>query len=172
MPTNDIFTDPSSGSLPAVSFLDVGGTRDEHPPNDVQTGEAFLRRLVVALAASPAWPSTALIYTYDESGGFFDHVPPPGACVPDDQAANADFDQMGFRVPLLVVSPWARRGYVSHRVHETTSITRFIELLFDLPALTARDASSDALLDMFDFASAPRMALPPMMPQAGVGGCP
>ena len=60
---------------------------------------------------------------------------------------------MGFRVPLLVVSPWARPGYVSHRVHEATSITRFVELLFDLPALTDRDANSDALLDMFDFTS-------------------
>ncbi len=172
VPLSQLFTDLSAGNLPQVSFIDVGGDLDEHSVADVQMGEAFFRRLVMALFRSPDWPTTALIYTYDESGGFFDHVRPPRACVPDGRAVNADFDRMGFRVPLLVVSPWARPGYVSHRVHEATSITRFVELLFNLPALTDRDANSDALLDMFDFTHPSLMTPPVGAPAAGTGGCP
>jgi phospholipase C len=171
-PLTQLFTDLADGTLPRVSFVDVSGAQDEHSVADVQLGEAFFRRLVLALFHSPQWPSTALFYTYDEAGGFFDHVPPPAACVPDGRAANAAFDRMGFRVPLLVVSPWARAGHVSHLVHEATSITRFIELLFDLPAMTARDANSDALLDMFDFDHAALMTPPSGAPASGTGGCP
>jgi phospholipase C len=172
VPLSQIWTDLADGTLPRVSFIDVSGAADEHSVADVQDGEAFFRRLVLALFASPEWESSALFYTYDESGGFFDHVPPPHACVPDGRAANADFTRMGFRVPLLVVSPWARRGYVSHVVHEATSVTRFVELLFDLPALTDRDANSDALLDMFDFTTPELMTPPSHPPAAGTGGCP
>jgi phospholipase C len=109
-----------------------------------------------------------VIYTYDESGGFFDHVPPPSACLaaPDQTA----FDRLGVRVPVIVVSPWSRPGTVSHRVHEHASILRLIELLHDLPALSARDANADALLDLFDF-SCPRLQLTPDPPQSGTGGC-
>ncbi len=171
-PLTRLFTDLADGTLPRVSFVDVSGDQDEHSVADVQIGEAFFRRLVIALFHSPQWPSTALFYTYDEAGGFFDHVPPPTACVPDGRAANADFDRMGFRVPLLVVSPWARPGHVSHLVHEATSITRFIELLFDLPALTDRDANSDALLDMFDFDHPALMTPPSGAPASGTHGCP
>ncbi len=171
-PLSQLFTDLADGTLPRVSFVDVSGDQDEHSVADVQAGETFFRRLVMALFHSPDWPTTALFYTYDEAGGFFDHVPPPHACVPDGRAVNAAFDRMGFRVPLLVVSPWARPGHVSHRVHEATSITRFIELLFDLPALTNRDANSDALLDMFDFDHPALMTPPTGAPAAGTGGCP
>ena len=172
VPLARLFTDLSDGTLPQVSFIDVSGAADEHSVADVQQGEAFFRRVATALMASPQWGSSALIYTYDESGGYFDHVRPPRACVPDGRAANADFDRMGVRIPLLVVSPWARPGYVSHRVHENTSVTRFIELLHDLPALTNRDANSDALLDMFDFSRPALMTPPSGAPAAGTGGCP
>ncbi|MGZ3424599.1 MAG: alkaline phosphatase family protein, partial [Polyangiales bacterium] len=108
-------------------------------------------------------------YTYDEGGGIFDHVPPPKACLAS--ASEAKFDRLGNRVPLLVVSPYARPHFVSHLTHSHTSITRLIELLHDLPALTGRDANSDALLDMFDFAC-PSMLDAPVGPASGKGGCP
>jgi phospholipase C len=86
----------------------------------------------------------------------YDHVVPPKACPPDslppDNGASVGFDQLGFRVPLIVVSPYAKHGYVSHAVTDATSILRFVESRFDLPALTARDANADPTSDMFDFA--------------------
>jgi phospholipase C len=115
--------------------------------------------------------STALIWTYDEGGGFFDHVPPPHSCPPRDGTPGAErFFELGIRVPMVMISPWARPHHVSHVVHQTTSITRFIETIFDLPALTARDANSDALLDMLDFTCPMPDPAPP--PDAGHGGCP
>jgi phospholipase C len=162
------------GTLPAVSFVDaLGWVEDEHPTADVQVGENWTRIVYEAVVASPLWPSTAMIWTYDESGGFADHVPPPNsACIarpgnPDDAA----FFELGARVPLAVISPYARPHYVSHVVQDHTSITRFIETVFGLPALTSRDANSSALLDMFDFSCAPPLMKPPEAPVAGTGEC-
>ncbi|HVZ71308.1 MAG TPA: alkaline phosphatase family protein [Polyangia bacterium] len=162
------------GSLPAVSFVDsIGWVEDEHPTADVQVGEAWTRLVYEAAVASPLWPSLALVWTYDEAGGFADHVPPPErACIarpndPDD----APFFELGVRVPLVVISPWARAHSVSHVVQDHTAITRFIETVFGLPALTSRDANSPGLLDMFDFGCAPSLLHPPEAPAAGKEGC-
>ena len=159
----------ADGTLPAVSVLSPAGAQDEHPTEDIQGGEAYSRRIYEAVRKSPLWPKTALIYTYDEGGGFFDHVPPPKTCIPS--PSEPEFNRMGFRVPLMLVSPYARPHFVSHKQHEHTSITRLIELLHDLPALTARDANSDALLDLFDF-NCPSMLDAPAAPPSGKGGCP
>ena len=97
--------DLRSGQLPPVTFVDPA-EGDEHPPNDVQNGEAWFRRIYLAATASPLWQGMALFLTYDEAGGFFDHVAPPAACPP--AASLAEFDHLGTRVPLLLVSPWAR----------------------------------------------------------------
>jgi hypothetical protein len=122
----------------------------------------------------------AILWTYDEGGGFFDHVPPPNsACVarPSDPPVggngvpDSDFYELGVRVPMVVISPYARAGYTSHVVQEHTAITRFIETVFNLPALTDRDANSDALLDMFDFGCPPAFLTPPAAPASGTGGC-
>ena len=165
----DFYQALKDGSLPPVSFVDArADVEDEHPPGDVQAGEAWTRKVYEAVTASPVWSDTALIFTYDEAGGFHDHVPPPTSCVPT--AKDAASTELGVRVPLLVISPYARPHYVSHVQHEHTSITRFVEAVFDLPALTARDANSDALLDMFDFSCTPTAALPDA-PQAGSGEC-
>jgi phospholipase C len=165
----ELLTALADGTLPAVSFVDsLQCVEDEHPTADVQVGEKWTRDIYQAVVSSPLWPSTALIWVYDEAGGFADHVPPPHACPP--APSQAEFFELGVRVPMVVVSPWARRHYVSHVVHEHTAITRFIETVFDLPALTARDANSDALLDMFDF-SCPNDAPIPPAPPAGTGGC-
>jgi phospholipase C len=154
-------------TLPAVVFVDPGLNEDEHPPHDVQLGEQFSKKIYDAVTKSKAWNKTALFYTYDEAGGIADHVSPPSACAPS--ASLASFDRLGVRVPVTLVSPYAKRGYVSHETHSHTSILRFVELVWDVPALTARDANADAMLDMFDFDAAPASA--PIAPSAGTGAC-
>ena len=158
----------ASDTVPSVVFVDgTENERDEHPTADVQLGEAWTKSLYDAATASPAWNSTAILLTYDEAGGFFDHVVPPDACLarPEDSPVF----ERGTRVPLMVLSPWARPHYVSKVTHDHTSMTRLIEAVFGLPALTARDANSDALLDMFDFKSPPAPIA--TAPAAGTGGC-
>lgn len=173
-PLADFVAAAQDGTLPAVSLVDsVAYVEDEHPTADVQRGEAWTRLVYEAVVSSPLWPKVAMIWTYDEGGGFADHVPPPNrACVArPDVAIDQPFVEFGVRVPLTVISPYARPHYVSHVVHDHTAITRFIETVFGLPALTARDANSAALLDMFDFECAPPLLHPPLAPEAGTGGC-
>ena len=161
-----------------VSFVDPRFTgsnnveSDEHPPANVQVGEQFTASVISGLFKSPQWGSSALFLTYDEHGGFFDHVAPPRASVPDNIApmlgpgdVNATFDRYGVRVPAVVVSPFAKRHFVSHRVHDHTSILRFIERRFGLPALTQRDAHANPMLEFFDFEH-PSFARPPVLPAA------
>jgi phospholipase C len=174
------FADAASGTLPQVVFVDPvfldkpNIENDEHPPANVQVGQEFVARVVKALFTSPQWRRAALFLTYDEHGGFFDHVPPPPACVPDAIPPMLEpgdvpgtFDRYGIRVPVAVVSPYARRRFVSHVPHDHTSILRFIETRFDLPALTARDANADPMLEFFDFAHA-RFRKPPPLPKARI----
>ena len=130
--------------------------------------------MIATLFASPQWPRSALFLTYDEHGGFFDHVPPPPACKPDDIAPilesgdePGEFDRYGIRVPMALVSPFARRHFVSHTAYDHTSVLRFIETRFDLPALTARDANADPMLELFDFQH-PRFRKPPKLPKAKI----
>ena len=158
------------GTLPNVAFVDGReNIEDEHPEADVQVGEAWTKNILDHVFTSPEWMRLAVVWTYDEGGAFADHVPPPSACpaLPSDST----FTEMGPRVPLAVISPWAKRHYVSHVVHDHTAITRFVETLFDLPALTARDANSDALFDLFDFSCARDLSVP-AAPATGTGGCP
>jgi len=176
----DYFADARAGTLPQVSFVDPAfeGSRneenDEHPPANQQIGQAFIASILQALLHSPAWPHAAAFLTYDEHGGFFDHVPPPPACIPDDIPPKlgpgdtpAAFDRYGIRVPFVVVSPFARRRFVSHRVYDHTSILRFIETRHDLPALTRRDANADPMLELFDF-DHPDFVQPPHLPRARI----
>lgn len=180
----DLRRDLASGDLPPVSFIEPsyignGGERtDEHPPATPQAGEAFVEGIVRALMASPAWPRTALFFMYDEHGGFADHLAPPTACAPDEfppvnprgERVPGSFERLGVRVPFIVVSPYARRGFVSHRVYDHSSVTRFIAARFGLPAMTRRDANATPPMDMFDFANPPFMT-PPTLP-AGRGVSP
>jgi phospholipase C len=184
VPVQDFTTDAMAGTLPQVSFVDpifiaqADIENDEHPPSDVQVGESFIAQILNALFTSPQWPHAAAFLTYDEHGGFYDHVAPPPACVPDAIApmlSTGDepgaFDRYGIRVPAVVISPYARRHYVSHRVYDHTSILRFIETRFDLPALTARDANANPMLRMFKF-SRPTFLTPPTLPAAPSGSDP
>jgi phospholipase C len=129
----------------------------------------FLWNIVNAVIHSPQWPHLALLITFDENGGIYDHVPPPPACIPDDLppqlpvgAPPAAFDRYGFRVPLIAVSPYARPHYVSHHVFDHTSLTRFVEARYTIGALTARDANAEPVFDLFDFTSPQMLDVAPL----------
>jgi len=164
------YDDLDHGTLPSVAFVDaVDYVEDDHPEADLQRGETWLKSVYDHALKSPQWQRLAIVWTYDEAGGFADHVAPPTACRP--LPSKSPFTQLGPRIPFVVISPWAKRNYVSHVVHDHTAITRFIEALFDLPALTERDANSDALLDLFDFSCGRDLSVPPA-PSPGTGRCP
>jgi phospholipase C len=179
--TKDFFADAAAGKLPEVAFLDPNlgheapGSNDEHPPSVMHVGQQWLAQVVDAIAKSPNWASTAIFITYDEHGGLYDHVVPPAACPPDDYPAElgptdtkAAFDQLGPRVPLVVISPYAKKKYVGHHVYDHTSIVRFIEARFVLPAMTARDANAEAPWDLFDFEKPPNKTPPSSVPMPTV----
>ena len=169
-PLSALFSDLDAGTLPSVSFVDgLDNVEDDHPLADLQRGEAWVKSIYDHAVTSPEWKRLAIIWTYDEAGAFADHVPPPLGCLPEPSLST--WQQMGPRVPLVVISPWAKRHYVSHVVHDHTAITRFIETIFDLPALTARDANSDALMDLFDFTCGRDLSIQ-IAPDPGTGGCP
>jgi phospholipase C len=152
-----------------VAFVDgVEGVTDDHPDADLQKGEAWTKEIYDHFVTSPQWARSVLFFTYDEGGGFADHVPPPLGCRAS--PTSSPFTQRGPRIPFVAVSPWIKRNYVSHVARDYTSITRFIEALFGLPALTARDANADALFDLFDF-SCGREPSVPDAPAPGQGGC-
>jgi phospholipase C len=168
--------DAKSGKLPSLSWVSstYGGAdaTDEHAPANVQLGQAFVAKIVSAVVNGPAWPRTALILTFDEHGGFFDHVPPPRACLPFARATPwpmpfDPFRELGVRVPVIVVSPYAKPGYVSHHVYSHTSILRLLQARFDLPAFTSRDANEVPLYDLFDF-TRPRLTTVPEAPKPAI----
>ncbi len=133
-------------------------TQSQEDPQNIVVGETFLASVVKAIGASPNWEKTLLIITYDEHGGYFDHVPPPVALPPDlipplvqpGESTYEGFARYGFRVPSVVVSPYAKPNYVSHTVYDHTSILAMVERKWNLPALTYRDANANDLLDFLD----------------------
>jgi len=147
--------DLRNNSLPQVTFLD--SAHDEHPPQNIQLGQEWVAKRIHSLIKSSSWRSSALFLTYDENGGFYDHVPPPHACIPDSKppllsrGEHGAYDRYGFRVPFILISPFAKHHFVSHTVYDHTSILKFIETKFNLPALTKRDANANDMLDLFDF---------------------
>jgi phospholipase C len=226
----------SSGvaQLPQVSFVDPGFSgpdeNDDHPPTDIQRGQVFVSQIVNALRNGPYWRDSVIFITYDEHGGFYDHVAPPrapqgSARTPDEifpgQCADlsnppasqqpgggagclasvpqaqllcpalaqdpngaypgncASFDQLGFRVPFLAVSPFAKPHYVSHTIGDHASILAFIEQRFLTTGsgagtrahLTLRDQYADTLADLFDFENAPSLNTPVIQAQSPVTDC-
>jgi phospholipase C len=163
--------DAAAGALPSVSFVDPPFTGDgsEENPQDIRVGERFASQIIQAVMNGPAWGSTMLVWLYDEHGGYYDHVPPPDAIPPDDIAPilpageMGAYDRYGFRVPAVIVSPYAKPGYVSSVVRDHTSVLRFIERKWNLGALTLRDAAADDLTDCLDFDAAPRLLTPPTL---------
>src|SRR5579884_631674 len=169
---SQFFADAAAGDLPAVSLVDPESFEaSEENPQDIRSGEYVAYQVISAVLNSPAWPKTLLVFTYDEHGGYYDHVPPPRAVRPDDippDVAAGDtygdlYSYYGFRVPAVVVSPYARRSYVSSVVHDHTSILRLIETKWNLPALSRRDANASNLLDSVDFSRPPAFLRPPAL---------
>jgi phospholipase C len=170
--TAEFFEDAAAGTLPQFSMLDPNySIQSEENPQDIQYGDQYLSDVVKAVMNSPQWPHTLLIWTYDEWGGWYDHVVPPAAIPPDDVPPDlppgslpGGFDLYGFRVPAGVVSPYARRNYVSHTVFDHTSVLKTIETKWNLPALTRRDANAVDVFGMLDLKGKPAFLSPPSLP--------
>ena len=176
VPASQFLTDAQNGTLPQVSMIEGGYNSglDEHPKSNVQTGAAYVEGLVNGLMASPSWKDSVFILTYDEGGGLYDHVPPQPTVNPDGigpvdlqpmdicttGGANCNFNYTGYRVPLIVVSPFTKKNYVSHTVADYTAILKMIESRFSVPPLTQRDAAQMDMGEFFDFQGVP-WATPP-----------
>ena len=131
----------AAGTLPAVSFIEPLETHTEHPGNSILDGERETLRIINAVRNGPNWRDSAIIITYDENGGFWDHVAPP----------SGDRWGPGTRVPTIVISPFARRNYVDHTTYDTTSILALIETRWSLLPLSSRDAAASNMTAAFDF---------------------
>jgi phospholipase C len=139
----NFLADLHNAALPSVSFIKPLGEDNEHPGySALEAGQAHVASLIQALQASPYWANTAVIITYDENGGRWDHVSPPS---PEDRWGP------GTRVPAIIVSPWAKHGYVDHTQYETASILAFIEKLYGVQPLGTRDANANPFSNAFDF---------------------
>jgi phospholipase C len=191
-PVEEFWAAAWQGRLPSVSIVDPDFVASsEENPQDVQEGEAFAARVINAVMAGKGWPKTLLIWLYDEHGGYYDHVPPPPAVPPDDipaqnpirryallrmlgftgfgkeiaraDAGPASYDRLGFRVPAVIVSPYAKPGYVTDQVYDHTSILKLIEQKWNLPPLTHRDAAAVSPLDALDLTAPPAFLTPPVL---------
>jgi len=181
-PASQFLTDLTSGNLPSVVEIDPGFAKglDEHagtdpaaPSGRIQTGSAYVATLIDALMKSPYWKDSVFILTWDEGGGFYDHVAPqpmpspdgikpstsidllPGDICTTGTGPTCDFVYTGYRVPLIVISPFAKKNYVSHTVADYTAILKMIESRFGLPSLTQRDAAQTDMSEFFDFTNPP-----------------
>jgi phospholipase C len=146
---DEYYEDLENGTLPAVSYVLLLGAT-EHPISDLSLGERATRTMLHNLMHSDAWENSAFFITYDDWGGWYDHVPPP----------QIDDRGYGFRVPALLVSPYARMGHIDHTLLDHTSILRFIEENWNIPPMAERDAKANNITSAFDFSMAPR---PPIL---------
>ncbi len=175
-PMSYYFDDITNGTLPQVAELETGGL-NEHPENNIQDGAAFMASAINAFVNSQYWKDGTFILSYDEAGGLYDHVPPqltvsPDGIKPIDLGSTdvpGDFTRTGFRVPLMVISPYAKPHYVSHTPADHTAMLKFIETRFGLQSLTARDAAQMDMTEFFDFSNPALMTppTPPTQPQNG-----
>ncbi|MGH2658360.1 MAG: alkaline phosphatase family protein [Actinomycetota bacterium] len=149
-PVDNVVQDIEDGRLPPVTWVTPRFELSEHPEYSFCHGQNWSTKVINAIMRSPMWKDTAIFLTYDDYGGFYDHVPPP------------EVDRFGFgiRVPLLVISPYAKRGYVDNTLGEFSSVLRFIEDNWGLSQLTHRDRNADNLATAFDFTTEPRPPLP------------
>ena len=141
----EYYTDLENGTLPAVAYIVPSGA-SEHPPSSVRSGQKFVKTLIQTLMRSYAWDTSAFLLVYDDWGGWYDHVPPP----------QVDEFGYGFRVPALLVSPYARRGHIDSTVLDFTSILKFVEENWNLEPVAERDAKANNFLSAFDFTQPPR----------------
>ncbi|HVR25500.1 MAG TPA: alkaline phosphatase family protein [Candidatus Polarisedimenticolia bacterium] len=201
VPVSQFAIDAQNNTLPQFALIEPASDAglDEHPsdsdeyPSNVQKGAQYAAQQIInPLMTSQSWSDSALIFTYDEAGGFYDHVPPQPAVAPGDflspidLQANlndvctgpgqlgtgiCDFSWTGYRVPLIVISPYSVKNFVSHTVRDTTAVLKMVETRFGLAPLTARDAAQPDMLEFFDFVNKP-WAAPPSPPlQTTTGYC-
>ena len=195
VPVSQFLTDLTNGTLPSVAYIDPGFSsgRDEHPGLDdgapggsIQLGSQYVSTLINALMQSSSWQDSVFILTFDEFGGFYDHVPPQPAVSPDGikpvdlvpgdictkgSGPTCDFVYTGYRVPMLVVSPFAKKNYVSHTVADYTAWLKLVETRFNLPSLTKRDAAQMDMTEFFDFVNVPWITPPTPPAQPTNGPC-
>ena len=195
VPLSQFTTDAQNGTLPQVALIEPPSNAglDEHPsdfdtasPTNVQPGAQYASSLINGLMNSPSWKDSAMIFTYDEAGGFYDHVSPqpmpspdgiaPMDLVPGDicdtvgtTGPTCDFTWTGYRLPLIVISPFSKKNFVSHQVRDYTAALKLIETRFNVPALTQRDAAQIDMSEFFDFANEP-WATPPSPPAQNMSG--
>jgi phospholipase C len=149
VPDTTFAGDASAGKLPQVSWLVTSEQQSEHPPYSICLGENWVVRQINAVMRSPDWASTVIVVTWDDFGGFYDHVRPP----------HRDHISLGPRVATIVISPYARAGYVDHHVMEFDSILKLVETSYRLPPLTARDRNAASLASSLNFGQTPRPPL-------------
>ena len=189
VPVSEYLNDVQNGTLPQVAYIEDPIGFDEHPGgnqsgstttgNNVQQGAQLMQTYINELMGSSSWKDSVFIMTYDEGGGTYDHVSPQPAVSPDGIppqdlepkdvqyiVPSADFTRTGFRVPLLVISPFAKKSYVSHTVADYTAILKFVETRFGLPSLTKRDKAQMNMMEFFNFDSPPWVnpPTPPLQP--------
>jgi phospholipase C len=148
-----ILTDISAGQLPAVSWVIPTGQASDHAGSNDGSGPSWVASIVNAIGSSSYWSNTAVIITWDDWRGWYDHVPP--LQVINDGTGWGSGYVYGFRVPLIVVSPYAKKAYVSHVQHDFGSILKFVEEIYGLPSLGYADERADDLSDCFNFRQTP-----------------
>lgn len=144
--TAQFYVDAKQGELPQVSWVIPSGAVSEHPPERVRDGMAYVTGLVNAIMSGPNWNSTAIFISWDDWGGFYDHVPPP----------QIDQYGLGIRVPGLVISPYAKENYIDHKTYSFESWLKIVEERFGVYPMTARDTNALDMIDSFDFSQKPR----------------
>jgi len=146
IPDLGALSDPAQGKLAAVTFVIPDAAWSDHPAAPTDYGPSWVGDVINGIGTSKYWKDTAIVVVWDDWGGFYDDAPPP----------QLDYLGLGIRTPILIVSPYAKRGYVSHTQYEYGSILKFIEQAFALPSLHATDDRANSLVDSFDFTQAPR----------------
>jgi phospholipase C len=199
-PSSQFPADAASGNLAQVIFISEGRGTDEHPADaaqgaggNVDVGSNYVRdNFIMPLVQSPAWKESVFILAWDEGGGFYDHVPPQPAIPPDPATSNlpptdlqasdlcfgvvpgpgnnCGFNWTGYRVPMMLISPFAKKNYVSHSVADHTAVLKFIETRFSLPNLTERDKAQIDMTEFFDFVNAPWLTPPANIPDQPTNG--
>jgi phospholipase C len=134
--TGEFLKDIQGGNMPSVSYVTSNDGENEHPPSDLASGQAWTKSIISAIRASAYWSSTVILLTWDDYGGWYDHVTPP----------QVDKYGLGFRVPLLMISPFAKQGFIDHTLSDHTSLMKFIERVFNLAPVTQRDATASDLM--------------------------